>query len=227
MYLNNPREKQFPWLQSYVTSDFIEPAQPRMIQTHSNRVVIVTDKNQIIGEADGMVTSLKNIELHVRVADCGNIYAYDPLATVIGVCHSGWKGSQGNIIATMIESMKILGSYPEDIRIRTGPCISWKNYEFWPEVKDLFEWEYYTTDRSLRGTKQSTNRLPRSVALRSQWQKYYLNLPKLHHDQLIASWVQDTHIIQSDICTFDTNNLPSYRRNGPDVGRITGSIMMR
>ena len=95
-----------------------------MIQTHSNRVVIVTDKNQIIGEADGMVTSLKNIELHVRVADCGNIYAYDPLATVIGVCHSGWKGSQGNIIATMIKSMKILGSYPEDIRIRTGPCIS-------------------------------------------------------------------------------------------------------
>ena len=194
MYLNNPREEQFPWLQSYVTSDFIEPAQPSMIQTHSNRVVIVTDKNQIIGEADGMVTSLKNIELHVRVADCGNIYAYDPWATVIGVCHSGWKGSQANIIATMIESMKILGSYPEDIRIRTGPCISWKNYEFWPEVKELFD------------------------------NKYYLDLPKLHHDQLIVSWILTDHIVQSDICTFDTNNLPSYRRNGPDAGRITGSI---
>lgn len=79
-----------------------------MIQTHSNRVVIVTDKNQIIGEADGMVTSLKNLELQVRVADCGNIYAYDPLASVIGVCHSGWKGAQGNITSRMIEAMKSL-----------------------------------------------------------------------------------------------------------------------
>lgn len=205
MYLNNPREEQFPWLQSYVTSDFIEPAQPRMIQTHSNRVVIVTDKNQIIGEADGMVTSLKNLELQVRVADCGNIYAYDPLASVIGVCHSGWKGAQGNITSRMIEAMKSLWSDPHNIRIRTGPCISWKNYEFWPEVKELFDNKYY----ALIGSK------------------YYLDLPKLHRDQLIVSWILTDHIIQSDICTFDTNNLPSYRRNGPDAGRITGSIMIQ
>lgn len=205
MYLNNPREEQFPWLQSYVTSDFIEPAQPRMIQTHSNRVVIVTDKNQIIGEADGMVTSLKNLELQVRVADCGNIYAYDPLASVIGVCHSGWKGAQGNITSRMIEAMKSLWSDPHNIRIRTGPCISWKNYEFWPEVKELFDNKYYALIDN----------------------KYYLDLPKLHHDQLIVSWILTDHIVQSDICTFDTNNLPSYRRNDPDAGRITGSIMMR
>jgi copper oxidase (laccase) domain-containing protein len=30
-----------------------------------------------------MVTNLKNIELQVRVADCGNIYAYDYVAEVI------------------------------------------------------------------------------------------------------------------------------------------------
>lgn len=202
MIVRNPREQKFPWLQSYVTSHFVEPAQPKMTQTHSTRVVVVTDRTQNIGEADGMVTSLKNLELHVRVADCGNIYAYDPIASIIGVCHSGWKGAQGNIIAHMITAMTSLWSQPEHIRIRMGPCISAQNYEFWPEVKDLFEWEYYK--------------------LRDE--KYYLNLPKLHHDQLIASWVQAEHIIQSDICTFDTLELHSYRRNGPNAGRITGSI---
>ena len=86
----------------------MEPAQPKMTQTHSTRVVVVTERTQDIGEADGMVTSLKNLELHVRVADCGNIYAYDPVAAVIGLCHSGWKGAQGNILTHMITAMTSL-----------------------------------------------------------------------------------------------------------------------
>ncbi len=55
-----------------------------------------------------MVTSLKNLELQVRVADCGNIYAYDPIGQVIGVCHSGRQGSRKNIINTMLQNMKYL-----------------------------------------------------------------------------------------------------------------------
>jgi copper oxidase (laccase) domain-containing protein len=152
-----------------------------------------------------MVTSLHNIELHVRVADCGNIYAYDPIWWVIGVCHSGRKGTHKNIIKNMIENIKILWSLPEDIFIRTGPCISWKNYQFWSEVKDLFEDKYYEL----------------------RWQYYYLDLLNLHRDQLLWAWIVVEHIIQSDICTFDSLILPSYRRDGADSGRITWSIMMK
>jgi copper oxidase (laccase) domain-containing protein len=149
------------------------------------------------------VTNLKNIELQVRVADCGNIYAYDYVAEVIWVCHSGRQGSRKNIINTMLQNMKSLWSHVQDIVVRTWPCISWKNYQFWPEVKDLFEPQYYTL----------------------QWESYYLNLPKLHRDQLISTWILSEHIIQSDICTFDTLELPSYRRQWPNSGRITWSIM--
>jgi len=229
MIIRNPREQQFLWLQSYVTSDFVEPTQPKMTQTHSDRVVIITSPDQIVWEADGMVTSLKNLELQVRVADCGNIYAYDSVGEVIWVCHSGRQGSRKNIINTMLQNMKSLWSHTQDIVVRTWPCISWKNYQFWPEVKELFDEKYYTQDTSLRGgtTKQSISGLPRSVTLRSQWQHYYLDLPKLHRDQLLSSWILAEHLNQSDICTFDVLELPSYRRQWPDSGRITWSIMMK
>ncbi len=177
---------------------------PRMTQVHGNRVVTVESINQYIGEADGMVTKLMNVELQVRVADCGNIYAYDPKSKIIGVCHTGWQGTRGNIIWNMITSMQNLWSNTQDIVVRTWPCITWKNYQFWPEVVDMFDVKYYS----------------------QMWESYYLNLPNIHYDQLLHSGVHPDHIIQSDICTFDTEDLPSYRRNGSDSGRITGSIKM-
>lgn len=204
MLIRNPREQQYPELQSFVSSEYSEPSQPKMTQIHSNRVVVVTSQDQEIGEADGMVTSRKNLKLQVRIADCGNIYAFDPHAQVIGLCHSGRKGTQGNIITHMIEAMKTLWSQAKNIVIRTGPCISGKSYEFWPEVKDLFESKYYEVED---GT-------------------YYLDLPSVHRDQLLAWWILAKHIIQSDICTFTTLDLPSYRREGSDSGRITWSIMI-
>lgn len=203
MIITNPRSQQYTQLQSYVTSDYREYARPKMTQTHSDRVVVVTSSDQDIGEADGMVTSLYNSELHVRVADCGNIYYYDPVWWVIGICHSGWKWSHMNIIQNTINAMKSLWSLCQNILIRTGPCISWKNYQFWPEVKELFEDKYYEL----------------------RWQYYYLDLPKLHSDQLIWAWILAEHIVQSDICTFDTPELPSYKRQWSDSGRITWSIM--
>ena len=102
MVIRNPREQHYPQLQSFVTSEFVEPSTPRMRQVHGNRVVVVTSQDQEIGEADGMVTTLMNVRLETRVADCGNIYAYDPVEKVIGVCHSGWQGTHLNIIHNMI-----------------------------------------------------------------------------------------------------------------------------
>jgi polyphenol oxidase len=61
-----------------------------------------------MGEADGMVTNIRNTILSVRIADCGNIYAYDAIAHVVGICHSGWRSTHLNIIHNMIKSMKKL-----------------------------------------------------------------------------------------------------------------------
>jgi YfiH family protein len=198
----NPRSKIYPQFVSSITNEHIDPSHPKMTQIHSDRVVIVTSSDQMIWEADAMVTRLFNLELQVRTADCGNIHFLDPVSEIIGVCHSWRKGSHLNIIGRAIDTMISLWSSPADIYVRCGPCISWKNYQFWPEVKELFEEEYYTY-------RDGT---------------YYLDLPKIHHHQLITSGIWDNHIIQSEICTFENSWFPSYRRDGADSGRMTWSI---
>ena len=105
MIITNPRTEYYPQLHSFTSTEHREPSKPKMKQVHGNRVVIVTSHDQDIGEADGMVTSLKNLELQVRTSDCGNIYAYDPVAELIGLCHSGRQGTRLNIIENMISSM--------------------------------------------------------------------------------------------------------------------------
>lgn len=203
MIIRNPREQQFPWLQSYVTSDFVEPSEPRMIEVYSDKIVVVDMIDQEIGQADAMITKKKNITLQARSCDCGNLYYYDPMQWVIAVCHASWHNTKKNIVWKVVKNMESLWSDPHNIYVWTGPCISVKNYQFWPEVKELFEDKYYEL----------------------RWQYYYLDLPLLHRDQLLWAWILAEHIIQSDICTFDTPELPSYRRQWPDSGRITWSIM--
>lgn len=204
MHINNPRTADFSDLVSYVTSDEMTPSQPRMTQVHWSSVVRVDAINQEIGEADGMVTALRDLPLEVRVADCGNIYVYDPEQWVIWVCHSGWRWSYLNIVQNLVAEMKNLWSELEHIRVWTGPCISVQNYEFWPEVVDLFNKKYI-----VRADK-----------------KYYLNIPLVLRDQFLEVWILEEHIKQSNICTFAGTDRPSYRRDGT-WGRITGSIMMK
>ena len=203
MHIINPWSGTSPKLKSYITSESRIYSHPKMTQVHGDKVVIITSPDQVVWEADAMVTILKNIELHTLVADCGNIYAYDPIQHIIGICHSGRQGTHKNIIHNFVKGMKSCWSLAENILIRTGPCISWKNYQFWPEVKDFFEDKYYEL----------------------RWKYYYLDLPKLHRDQLMSAWILAEHIIQSDICTFDTLELPSYRRQWSDSKRMTWSIM--
>ena len=130
MIITNPRTEHYPQIHSFTSTEHRDAIGPRMKQVHGKRVVIVHSQHQEIGEADGMVTVLKNIQLQVRTSDCGNVYAYDPVAEMIGLCHSGRQGTSLNIIENMISSMMSLGSQAKNIRIRTGPCIGGINYKF-------------------------------------------------------------------------------------------------
>ena len=77
-------------------------------QVHGDRVVIIDHADSFEPQADAMVTFLTGITLCVRVADCGNLYAYDPVAQLIGVAHSGWRGTRLNILGKMLETMRDL-----------------------------------------------------------------------------------------------------------------------
>ena len=64
-------------------------------------------------------------------ADCLPIYFYDTINKVIGICHSGWKGSFQEIGIKVIEKMnKNYGSLKENILIGIGIGISMQNMKW-------------------------------------------------------------------------------------------------
>lgn len=76
-------------------------------QVHENNVRVVTDKDVSEGidiktskyEYDAMVTNCKNVYLTAFFADCVPLFFYDPQKNIVGIAHSGWKGTLENISA--------------------------------------------------------------------------------------------------------------------------------
>ena len=100
-------------------------------QPHGNRATAVyTPLGIRVPDVDAMVTSVPQMPLVVRVADCGPVFFYDPFQKVIGVAHSGRKGTEGNIVRATIECMQSTYDVkPENLILQLGPCIRPPHYE--------------------------------------------------------------------------------------------------
>lgn len=79
---------------------------------------------------DALVTDRRRVILGIYVADCAAVYLVDPVLCVIGLVHSGRKGTElgitGRAIALM---MSEFGCRPEDLRAVISPCIRPPAYE--------------------------------------------------------------------------------------------------
>ena len=64
-------------------------------QTHTVNVAVVEeeDRGKRFMETDGMVTNVPGICLVTFYADCVPLYLVDPVRKVIGLSHSGWRGT--------------------------------------------------------------------------------------------------------------------------------------
>ena len=59
-----------------------------------------------IEECDGLVTDLKDVVLTTTHGDCIPVYVYDPVKDVIGIAHSGWKGTADCVVSALIYWMQ-------------------------------------------------------------------------------------------------------------------------
>ena len=100
-------------------------------QPHGNRATAVyTPLGIRVPEVDAMATSVPQMPLVVRVADCGPVYFYDPTQKVIAVAHSGRKGTEGNIVRATIDCLQsTYDTQPENLIVQLGPCIRPPHYE--------------------------------------------------------------------------------------------------
>ncbi len=102
-------------------------------QVHGSEVAVVTGADagrgmrpgaSSIEGADAMITATPGIFLMVLAADCPPVFLFDSVGRVVGLAHSGWKGTAGRISAKVVDVMvREFGSHPRDIVAVIGPGV--------------------------------------------------------------------------------------------------------
>lgn len=100
-------------------------------QVHGNEILTVGARTPVpAGDADAIVTAERGVCLGIYVADCCAIYFVDPVRRVIGLAHSGRKGTELGIAGAVIRKMKeSFGSDPADLIVQLSACIRPPHYE--------------------------------------------------------------------------------------------------
>lgn len=186
-------------------------------QYHSDQVVAVVDgwHWDTPPKADALVTDRPGIAIAVNTADCTPVIFADADAGVIGVAHSGWKGTVGGVLENTVAAMSELGAVPGNIVAAIGPTISQENYEVGPEFVDRF------------------------VADDKNAGKYFIGSVREHHAMFdlpgcVFDRLEKMHLKQVQnlkLCTYgDAERFFSYRRmchrGEADYGRQMSAVCL-
>lgn len=96
-------------------------------QVHGTKILDANTLHQHQEEADGSITTKKNIALGILTADCVPVLLASADGSVIGAAHCGWKSAKNNIISNLYNQMKSRGA--KQIKALIGPSIQQKSYE--------------------------------------------------------------------------------------------------
>jgi len=86
------------------------------------------------GEADGHLAAERGITLTVSIADCIPVFIAHP-SGLVGLLHSGWRGTVGRIVDVGINAYSRLGIPPDELKIHLGPGICGRCYEVSADVR--------------------------------------------------------------------------------------------
>ena len=193
-------------------------------QTHTTNVRIVTDADRGMGitrerdytDVDGLVTNVPGICLVTSYADCVPLFFVDPVKKVIGLSHSGWRGTVGKIGRKTVELMhERFGSDPADILAAVGPSVCMDCYEVSSDVIEKFKeafpencWEQLFYEK------------PDG--------KYQLDLWKANELIFLESGILPEHIAVTNVCTHcNSDILYSHRAAGDKRGNLCAFLALK
>ena len=198
-----------------VFSDQVHKTHIHIIDSEEDAGKGIVKESDILN-TDGLITDLKNIPIMTFYADCVPLYMYDKANHVIGLAHSGWKGTVADIGGKMVEKMKdIYGSNPEDIICAIGPSICRNCYEVDDVVVDRLK-EHYTAEESESLIDDKENG------------KYQLDLHLACKLNFMKAGIPDENIALPDLCTCcNSNVLFSHRASKGMRGNLAAVMMLR
>tara|TARA_B100000945_G_scaffold301692_1_gene284683 strand:- start:2557 stop:3249 length:693 start_codon:yes stop_codon:yes gene_type:complete len=173
-------------------------------QIHSSNVRWVENPGKY-GGVDGLLTSNKGLILSLKVADCVPVYILDIQNQIIGLVHSGWRGTVSGIVTKTIKLMLKKKSNSNKIKIFLGPSIGQCCYEVGEEVAEKFQSESKTS------------------LMNNKWK---VDLKKEISSQLISLGIKKYNINRSKYCTYESPSYCSYRRDQHNSGRMFSFLQL-
>jgi len=211
--ISNDDNKKFVFKNRLIAMNKLNLGNKKLVlikQTHSSKIVNIskTNLNKNL-EADGMITSLKDIVLGVLTADCAPIFIYDNKKKFVCNLHSGWKGSLNNISKNAIEYLDKHNIERDTLNAIIGPCLGANNYE----VNKNFEAKFLNKDIKYSKFFRKKNRV-----------KSYFNLRGLINYQLKNLGIKKIYNINRD--TYSNKKLFfSHRRSTHKGIKTTGRLI--
>lgn len=181
-------------------------------QTHSLNVAVVNDTGCDYNEVDAMVTNRHGVALCVNTADCLPVVMADVVHGVVGIAHSGWRGTVGRIAARTLEAMVSIGADPQSVDVLIGAHICAGCFEVGDEVAERFADEFPDCE----GT----------ILLRG-YAKPHIDLSAAVRRTLIEAGVSESRVNECGICS-KCGDVPlfSARRDGIASGRTLTAVML-
>ena len=193
-------------------------------QTHTTNVRRVTKADGGKGvvydrdyeDVDGLITNEKNLVLCTMYADCVPLYFVDVKNQAIGLSHSGWKGTAGQMGKRTLERMEEeFGTKPEDVYVAIGPSICMDCYEVSSDVIDAFKLVFSKEEMEV-------------ICYQKENGKYQLDLWKANEIILLNAGVLKEHIEVTRLCTHcNSDRMFSHRKTGDKRGNLGAFLCLK
>lgn len=138
---------------------------------------------------DALLAPEPGVNLLVRVADCQAVIIYDPATRLLGLVHSGWRGSVQDILGLTTARMIEMGADPDRLLAAVGPSLGPCCAEFVNHRQELPE---HFRDHMVR--------------------ENYFDFWAISRRQLTARGLRPENIEIAGICTKCSSEFFSYRR---------------
>ena len=170
----------------------------RIKQTHSNNIKYANDSG-FHENCDGIISNIEfNLIPIIATADCVPLFIYDYNSGYYGLIHCGWRGIVSEIHINALKDMIKRGCNPDNIKIYIGPSIKGCCYQIGEDIEDNFH-------------PESINKIN---------DKIYLDLIKEIKTKLLNIGIKSNNIVESNVCTYESKECYSYRKEKGLNGRM-------
>jgi polyphenol oxidase len=182
-----------------------------MRQVHGATVAVVEEHPASPApEADALVTAVPGIVLAARAADCVPVLLADPDVGVAGAVHAGRPGLVAGVVPAAVAALRELGA--QRLVAWVGPHVCGACYEVPDEMRtDVAA----VVPESYCETSWGTPALDIGAGVRAQL--------RAAGDEMDVP----VEVVEVGRCTREDDDLFSYRRQGPEAGRLAGIVRVR